>query len=601
MALSLHDRRRGRRAPSSGRWLVLTLTLLGCNRGGTSSSADAGPADAGPADAGPADAGPPLPVAYAVCADDGQATAVGGFCDVTERWGVHQRFQAPADRAEDGLKGVLTVADFDGDGRPDVWTSIGASLTPALLLNRGGRFEDVTAAWGVDAMSAEGSAAADLDGDGDQDLIVGGGNSASLTVYRNDGGRFTAHAPDVPLGVAGLVETVVPADLDADGRLDLLVGLYRVNGQCNTPLPGQDCPGGVVALRQSGAMTFAPVPVTLSPRRVQGMRLFDWDDDGQDEVLVSVDFGMFDGANAVLRVDRSGGGLALRDATAGTGFDLPVFGMGVAVLDVDGDGRDEVYVPNIGRDVLFQRTAGRGQDVAAALGADAYGMVVAGSLPQFRALDPDNALEGPIGVFRAAYMDQRSPAFPTTKWVGVVLDYDDDGVDDLFLPAGSAVTDLLPGTERQQSALLRGTGRRMVDATGATGLGQRHDTRAAAAADFDGDGDLDLVTLETSVHGGDGGLRILRNDAATGRSLTVVARGRGGARDGIDALAQVRVGARTAHRRVNGSLSLFGSGPHEAHFGLGAAAEADEVTVRFPSGAVVSREHVPAGRVTIEE
>ena len=514
-----------------GAGALLGCAALGCvQHAACGSDAGASAGDAGPV---VVDAGPPLPDTYRTCTTDTRDPE-RGFCDVTARWGVQERFQAPPERAEEGAKGVLSVADFDGDGRPDVYASLGTGLLPVLVLNRGGHFERAPSTWNlVPLRDTEGSAAADLDGDGDPDLVVGRGGSSAAEVYRNDGDRFT-RAADLPLGRQGMVETLVPADLDGDGRLDLLVGAYRFDGPCTTPLPGGDCAGGVFAYRQTGTLQFEPVPVTLTPRRVQGMRLFDWDDDGHDEVL-------------------------------------------------------------------FQRTAGHGRDVAAALGADAYGMVIAGMRPTFRALDPGNALEGPIGVFRDAYLDARSPLFPTVKWPPVVFDHDDDGIDDVFLPASITGVALLPLAPSEQSTLLRGTGARFEDATRAAALGNRHDARVAAAADFDADGDLDLVLLETSVHGVDGGLRFLRNAVSDGRSLTVVVHGRAPATDGIGATVEVRVGARTLRRRIDGNLSLFGSGPHEAHFGLGAAAQADAVTVRFADGTMQQRTAVPMGRLVVTQ
>lgn len=114
---------------------------------------------------------------------------------------------------------TILVADFDGDGRLDVFIPFYERFD--LLLNQGGRrFVNVAVERGIDfpryLPEPEGAAAVDLDLDGHIDIVVGN------EVLMNEGGARFTHLQQ-PMGAERIFdEGLSVADLDADGYFDIV-------------------------------------------------------------------------------------------------------------------------------------------------------------------------------------------------------------------------------------------------------------------------------------------------------------------------------------------------------------------------------------------
>jgi hypothetical protein len=100
-----------------------------------------------------------------------------------------------------------------------------------------------------------------------------------------------------------------------------------------------------------------------------GAALFDFDGDGRLDVLLLQNGGP--GSGATHRLFRQLPDGRFLDVSAGSGLDVDGHGMGVAVGDVDNDGRPDVFLTEYGRVRLF-RNAGGGTftDVTAAAGLE---------------------------------------------------------------------------------------------------------------------------------------------------------------------------------------------------------------------------------------
>jgi len=113
------------------------------------------------------------------------------------------------------------AADLDGDGDIDVLSASSLDDKIAWYENLGGGTFGIQQIITTDASFAAGVFAADVDGDGDEDVVSASRDDNKIAWYENIDGAGTFGAQQVIATSAVGARSVVAADLDNDGDLDI--------------------------------------------------------------------------------------------------------------------------------------------------------------------------------------------------------------------------------------------------------------------------------------------------------------------------------------------------------------------------------------------
>ena len=296
---------------------------------------------------------------------DAFATIRGDFDQLTKimvwRNNGDGTFAAPIEFPTGQGPAGIVIADFTGDGKPDVITANYGGSSISLLRHNGlnGQQAGFLPPVNFNAINhAEKIAAADVNGDGILDVVVGElvgiGPLATLAVMINTGdGNFAAPviydaAPDARFGSTA----VALADLDNDGDLDLIGGgLYSTGSVDN---------GAVTIRRNNGSGTFGSAEIILftnpnfvpNPKEITTGNL---NGDGFADIVAAVPSG------------RAIEGFVVVNSNGSGGFNTPIYyeasqqTFDVAIVDLDKDGHaDVITLANSSAAVTVHKNLGNG-------------------------------------------------------------------------------------------------------------------------------------------------------------------------------------------------------------------------------------------------
>ena len=491
------------------------------------------------------------------------------------------------------------------------------------------RFADVTHDSGVDFQYATmdfkggGLAVVDLDGDGLPE-IVAGRRVGGLALFRNLGSLRFQQVADSGLDASMAITAIAAVDLDNDGDRDLVLA------------------GGGVAyvMANQGDGTFRESARFENSGTTEHILPVDLDGDGLLDLYFS-NYDVYSTASTQNRMYLNRGGLQFLLAATGTMGDG--LSWSATAFDVDGDGDQDLYVAN---DTLL---------------AD-FGRYVPTS-PSTSYLPVDLLLRndgpGPDGVPRFTNLAaDMGLAKPRSSMGGLLGDFNDDGILDLYVPDYGAKKLFLrdpaagyveraamlgvngivrqnatcdPDTEIEECLLLSWSAAlsdfdldgydELLVVNGETELGEPPpvllfargpelpyhevspdigclDARGLVVTDLDGDGDQDVVISQKQ-----GPLMVYKNlgNPAPATWLRVELHGQASNREGVGAVVTVRMASGRTQMRAVGAGGIIHSGsPAEAFFGLGRD-EVEAVEVQWPSGRHTEMTRPPTGSLILEE
>ncbi|MCI0640340.1 MAG: CRTAC1 family protein [Gemmataceae bacterium] len=514
-------------------------------------------------------------------------------------------------------------------------------------------FRDITKDAGLHeplaGIMGHGGAWGDFDNDGLIDLYIGGfcdrpnaeykpaAGPVPNMLFRNLGnGRFE-QVKQAAVTFFGRTSGAVFADLDNDGWLELYSANNAKAKAQRTDEPQKSAQVRHSLLFRNTKGVFEDIsaqsgacPSTLFTARNIGV--FDYDADGLLDLLVVEDRFTPRPRTALF---RNKGNLQFEDVSQKVGLPDNLFGLGLAVADLNGDGRPDFFVPHSNRLFLSTRarSASKGEDVTYREALELKSILAWVPLDgedwpcgaAFGDLDRDGRLDLVVAIHGKK---ARNKVFlndglkngvlqfrDVTKEAGLgdvipvrcphveIQDLDNDGWPDIYISAAwmdeaGKITPLVYRNEGRKEGLPRFTPPRPIG-------GNMVYYPAGPSGDFDNDGRLDLFLINwfQGNHS-----RLLKNDSTPRNWLQVQVVGKTLNRMGLGCQIRLyRAGELGNQKALVGFQELsigygYASGqPALCHFGLGDLERVD-LEATLPSGKKLVRKNIESKkRIVLEE
>lgn len=528
--------------------------------------------------------------------------------------------------------GGVAVGDINNDGLPDLYFSSNLGKN-RLYLNKGNyQFEDVTDKAGVGGPDGwkTGVTMADVNGDGLVDIYSSSvsylGMHGRNALYINNGdGTFTDRAKEMGVDHVGYSTQALFFDYDNDGDLDLFLLSHSTHtergiGSAMKRDVRSALGGGRLYRNDRGHFTDVSAKAGIFGG-IEGFGLgvvaSDFDGDGCVDLYVSNDFQ----ENDFLYHNNCDGTFTERITSATRHTSR--FSMGVDAADINNDGRPDVFVA----DMMPER-----EDVLkSSANAESYTLfnlrLQAGYHPQYAR----NTLQLNRGGGRFSEIGYLAGVYATDwSWSTLFADVDNDGKKDLIVTSGiyrrpndldyinfvgnaTVQNSLAKGITQENMSLLKQMptvpvanhifrndgGLHFTDMATRWGMGQKGFSNGAAYVDLNNSGALDLVMNNYNAPA-----RIYRNQARARNHnsyLTVQLKGTGKNTAGIGARVTATQRNGTQFLEQNPTRGFQSSVDQRLHFGFGVDTVLDALTVMWPDHHMQTLTNVPLNRTLVVE